>query len=129
MDFKYENNFQVGDFGLFRIKCNILVFGGVRGIFLWMVLEFLNGSSIWVLEKVREKFYILLENKIYVILCEQVDVFLYGICLWEILIGEEFYVDMYCGVIIGKFNLVLFFILFFVYLFFFLKGGIVKNMF
>uniref|UniRef100_A0A7N1A2F3 Protein kinase domain-containing protein n=1 Tax=Kalanchoe fedtschenkoi TaxID=63787 RepID=A0A7N1A2F3_KALFE len=72
---------KVGDFGLSRIKRNTLVSGGVRGTLPWMAPELLNGSS----SKVSEK----------------VDVFSFGIALWEILTGEEPYSDMHCGAIIG----------------------------
>lgn len=72
---------KVGDFGLSRIKRNTLVSGGVRGTLPWMAPELLNGSSNGVSEKV--------------------DVFSFGISLWEILTGEEPYADMHCGAIIG----------------------------
>jgi len=72
---------KVGDFGLSRIKCNTLVSGGVRGTLPWMAPELLNGSSSRVSEKV--------------------DVFSFGIVLWEILTGEEPYANMHCGAIIG----------------------------
>ncbi|XP_052207071.1 uncharacterized protein LOC127811349 isoform X1 [Diospyros lotus] len=72
---------KVGDFGLSRIKRNTLVSGGVRGTLPWMAPELLNGSSIRVSEKV--------------------DVFSFGITMWEILTGEEPYEDMHCGAIIG----------------------------
>ncbi|XWS47096.1 hypothetical protein CRYUN_Cryun14cG0124200 [Craigia yunnanensis] len=72
---------KVGDFGLSRIKCNTLVSGGVRGTLPWMAPELLNGSSSRVSEKV--------------------DVFSFGISMWEILTGEEPYADMHCGAIIG----------------------------
>lgn len=72
---------KVGDFGLSRIKCNTLVSGGVRGTLPWMAPELLNGSSIRVSEKV--------------------DVFSFGISMWEILTGEEPYANMHCGAIIG----------------------------
>ncbi|XWS35097.1 hypothetical protein CRYUN_Cryun21dG0096900 [Craigia yunnanensis] len=72
---------KVGDFGLSRIKRNTLVSGGVRGTLPWMAPELLNGSSIRVSEKV--------------------DVFSFGIALWEILTGEEPYASMHCGAIIG----------------------------
>ncbi|GJV50899.1 probable serine/threonine-protein kinase roco5 isoform X1 [Tanacetum coccineum] len=32
---------------------------------------------------------------------EKVDVFSFGITMWEILTGEELYVNMHCGAIIG----------------------------
>uniref|UniRef100_A0A2N9ELH7 Protein kinase domain-containing protein n=1 Tax=Fagus sylvatica TaxID=28930 RepID=A0A2N9ELH7_FAGSY len=68
---------KVGDFGLSKIKRNTLVSGGVRGTLPWMAPELLNGSS----------------NK--------VDVFSFGIVLWEILTGEEPYANMHYGAIIG----------------------------
>ncbi|XP_004292384.1 PREDICTED: uncharacterized protein LOC101312898 [Fragaria vesca subsp. vesca] len=72
---------KVGDFGLSRIKRNTLVSGGVRGTLPWMAPELLNGSSSRVSEKV--------------------DVFSFGISMWEILTGEEPYANMHCGAIIG----------------------------
>lgn len=72
---------KVGDFGLSRIKRNTLVSGGVRGTLPWMAPELLNGSSTRVSEKV--------------------DVFSFGIVMWEIVTGEEPYADMHCGAIIG----------------------------
>ncbi|GMI76177.1 hypothetical protein HRI_001287000 [Hibiscus trionum] len=72
---------KIGDFGLSRIKHNTLVSGGVRGTLPWMAPELLNGSSTKVSEKV--------------------DVFSFGISMWEILTGEEPYADMHCGAIIG----------------------------
>ncbi|KAL1565185.1 mitogen-activated protein kinase kinase kinase [Salvia divinorum] len=68
---------KVGDFGLSRIKHNTLVSGGVRGTLPWMAPELLNGST------------------------NRVDVFSFGIVLWEILTGEEPYANMHCGAIIG----------------------------
>lgn len=44
--------YQVGDFGLSKIKRNTLVSGGVRGTLPWMAPELLNGSSNKVSEKV-----------------------------------------------------------------------------
>ncbi|KAK8957054.1 Serine/threonine-protein kinase EDR1 [Platanthera zijinensis] len=72
---------KVGDFGLSRIKRNTLVSGGVRGTLPWMAPELLNGCSTRVSEKV--------------------DVFSFGIVMWEIVTGEEPYADMHCGAIIG----------------------------
>ncbi|CAN8287486.1 unnamed protein product [Cochlearia groenlandica] len=72
---------KVGDFGLSKIKRNTLVTGGVRGTLPWMAPELLSGSS----SKVSEK----------------VDVFSFGIVLWEILTGEEPYANMHYGAIIG----------------------------
>ncbi|KAI3881546.1 hypothetical protein MKX03_035624 [Papaver bracteatum] len=72
---------KVGDFGLSKIKRNTLVTGGVRGTLPWMAPELLNGSS----SKVSEK----------------VDIFSFGIVLWEILTGEEPYANMHYGAIIG----------------------------
>ncbi|XP_031120779.1 uncharacterized protein LOC116024023 [Ipomoea triloba] len=72
---------KVGDFGLSRIKRNTLVSGGVRGTLPWMAPELLNGNTNMVSEKV--------------------DVFSFGITMWEILTGEEPYANMHCGAIIG----------------------------
>ncbi|KAF4350017.1 hypothetical protein F8388_017595 [Cannabis sativa] len=72
---------KVGDFGLSKIKRNTLVSGGVRGTLPWMAPELLNGSS----------------NKV----SEKVDVFSFGIVLWEILTSEEPYANMHYGAIIG----------------------------
>ncbi|GFZ20157.1 kinase superfamily with octicosapeptide/Phox/Bem1p domain-containing protein [Actinidia rufa] len=76
---------KVGDFGLSRIKRNTLVSGGVRGTLPWMAPELLNGSSNGSNSRVSEK----------------VDVFSFGITMWEILTGEEPYANMHCGAIIG----------------------------
>ncbi|KAF2285629.1 hypothetical protein GH714_006055 [Hevea brasiliensis] len=72
---------KVGDFGLSRIKHNTLVSGGVRGTLPWMAPELLDGSSNRVSEKV--------------------DVYSFGIAMWEILTCEEPYANMHCGAIIG----------------------------
>ncbi|XP_075506539.1 RAF-like serine/threonine-protein kinase 20 isoform X2 [Primulina tabacum] len=72
---------KVGDFGLSKMKRNTLVSGGVRGTLPWMAPELLNGGS----------------NKV----SEKVDVFSFGIVLWEILTGEEPYANMHYGAIIG----------------------------
>ncbi|OIW21118.1 hypothetical protein TanjilG_29774 [Lupinus angustifolius] len=72
---------KVADFGLSKIKRNTLVSGGVRGTLPWMAPELLNGGS----------------NKV----SEKVDVFSFGIVLWEILTGEEPYANMHYGAIIG----------------------------
>ncbi|KAK1397775.1 putative serine/threonine-protein kinase mkcB [Heracleum sosnowskyi] len=72
---------KVADFGLSKIKRNTLVSGGVRGTLPWMAPELLNGSS----------------NKV----SEKVDVFSFGIVLWEIFTGEEPYANMHYGAIIG----------------------------
>jgi len=71
----------VGDFGLSKIKHQTLVSGGVRGTLPWMAPELLNGSS----------------NKV----SEKVDVFSFGIVMWELLTGDEPYADMHYGAIIG----------------------------
>ncbi|KAD1859316.1 hypothetical protein E3N88_34911 [Mikania micrantha] len=68
---------KVGDFGLSKIKRNTLVSGGVRGTLPWMAPELLNGGS------------------------KKVDVFSFGIVLWEILTREEPYANMHYGAIIG----------------------------
>ncbi|KAM3714247.1 hypothetical protein ACB098_01G320100 [Castanea mollissima] len=72
---------KVGDLGLSKVKCQTLISGGVRGTLPWMAPELLNGSSSLVSEKV--------------------DVFSFGIVLWELLTGEEPYADLHYGAIIG----------------------------
>ncbi|KAL2454748.1 Protein kinase superfamily protein with octicosapeptide/Phox/Bem1p domain [Abeliophyllum distichum] len=72
---------KVGDLGLSKVKCQTLISGGVRGTLPWMAPELLNGSSSLVSEKV--------------------DVFSYGIVMWELLTGEEPYTDLHYGAIIG----------------------------
>ncbi|XP_010942161.1 RAF-like serine/threonine-protein kinase PRAF isoform X1 [Elaeis guineensis] len=72
---------KVGDLGLSKVKCHTLISGGVRGTLPWMAPELLNGSSSRVSEKV--------------------DVFSFGIVMWELLTGEEPYADLHYGVIIG----------------------------
>ncbi|CAN6164864.1 unnamed protein product [Urochloa humidicola] len=72
---------KVGDLGLSKVKCQTLISGGVRGTLPWMAPELLNGSSSLVSEKV--------------------DVFSYGIVMWELLTGEEPYAELHYGAIIG----------------------------
>ncbi|PON67148.1 Mitogen-activated protein kinase kinase kinase [Parasponia andersonii] len=72
---------KVGDLGLSKVKCHTLISGGVRGTLPWMAPELLNGSSSLVSEKV--------------------DVFSFGIVMWELLTGEEPYADLHYGTIIG----------------------------
>lgn len=72
---------KVGDLGLSKIKHKTLVSGGVRGTLPWMAPELLNGSTSMVSEKV--------------------DVFSFGIVMWELLTGEEPYANMHYGAIIG----------------------------
>ncbi|KAJ6841828.1 uncharacterized protein M6B38_305055 [Iris pallida] len=72
---------KVADFGLSKVKRNTLVSGGVRGTLPWMAPELLNGNS----------------NKV----SEKVDVFSFGIVMWEILTGDEPYGNMHYGAIIG----------------------------
>uniref|UniRef100_M8BD21 Serine/threonine-protein kinase CTR1 n=1 Tax=Aegilops tauschii TaxID=37682 RepID=M8BD21_AEGTA len=76
---------KVGDLGLSKVKCQTLISGGVRGTLPWMAPELLNGSSSLVSEKV--------------------DVFSFGIVLWELLTGEEPYADLHYGVIIGGYTI------------------------
>ncbi|PNX95626.1 dual specificity protein kinase pyk2 [Trifolium pratense] len=72
---------MVGDLGLSKVKCQTLISGGVRGTLPWMAPELLNGSSSLVSEKV--------------------DVFSFGIVMWELLTGNEPYADLHYGAIIG----------------------------
>ncbi|TYH65534.1 hypothetical protein ES332_D06G062700v1 [Gossypium tomentosum] len=72
---------KVGDLGLSKVKCQTLISGGVRGTLPWMAPELLNGSNSLVSEKV--------------------DVFSFGIVMWELLTREEPYADLHYGAIIG----------------------------
>ncbi|KAJ7544304.1 hypothetical protein O6H91_09G073300 [Diphasiastrum complanatum] len=72
---------KVGDLGLSKIKRQTMVSGGVRGTLPWMAPELLNGRSSLVSEKV--------------------DVFSFGIVMWELLTGEEPYAELHYGAIIG----------------------------
>ncbi|XP_020090154.1 uncharacterized protein LOC109711492 [Ananas comosus] len=72
---------KVGDLGLSKVKRQTLISGGVRGTLPWMAPELLNGSSSLVSEKV--------------------DVYSFGIVMWELLTGDEPYADLHYGAIIG----------------------------
>eukprot|EP00897_Mesotaenium_endlicherianum_P000306 jgi/Mesen1/10276/ME000789S09554 len=64
-----------------KVKHRTMVSGGVRGTLPWMAPELLDGRSQQVTEKV--------------------DVFSFGICMWELLTGEEPYATMHYGLIIS----------------------------
>ncbi|KAL8149701.1 uncharacterized protein LOC141708884 [Apium graveolens] len=64
---------KIGDLGLSKIKQKTLVSGGVRGTIPWMAPELLSGKSL---------------------VTEKVDVFSFGIVMWELLTGEEPYSSM-----------------------------------
>ncbi|CAH9096059.1 unnamed protein product [Cuscuta epithymum] len=72
---------KIGDLGLSKVKQQTLVSGGVRGTLPWMAPELLSGKSNMVTEKI--------------------DVYSFGIVMWELLTGEEPYADMHCASIIG----------------------------
>ncbi|XP_024025619.1 uncharacterized protein LOC21405688 isoform X1 [Morus notabilis] len=72
---------KIGDLGLSKVKQHTLVSGGVRGTLPWMAPELLSGKSNMVTEKI--------------------DVYSFGIVMWEVLTGEEPYADMHCASIIG----------------------------
>lgn len=72
---------KIGDLGLSKVKQKTLVSGGVRGTLPWMAPELLSGKSKMVTEKV--------------------DVYSFGIVMWELLTGEDPYTDMHCASIIG----------------------------
>ncbi|PHT42211.1 hypothetical protein CQW23_16236 [Capsicum baccatum] len=71
---------KIGDLGLSKVKQHTLVSGGVRGTLPWMAPELLSGKT-----KVTEK----------------IDVYSFGIVMWELLTGDEPYSDMHCASIIG----------------------------
>ncbi|KAL3841026.1 hypothetical protein ACJIZ3_025617 [Penstemon smallii] len=72
---------KIGDLGLSKVKQHTLVSGGVRGTLPWMAPELLSGKSHMVSEKI--------------------DVYSFGIVMWELLTGDEPYADMHCASIIG----------------------------
>ncbi|CAB4292929.1 unnamed protein product [Prunus armeniaca] len=72
---------KIGDLGLSKVKQHTLVSGGVRGTLPWMAPELLSGKSNMVTEKI--------------------DVYSFGIVMWELLTGDEPYTDMHCASIIG----------------------------
>ncbi|KAM7252701.1 hypothetical protein ACFE04_008210 [Oxalis oulophora] len=72
---------KIGDLGLSKVKQHTMVSGGVRGTLPWMAPELLSGKTSMVTEKI--------------------DVYSFGIVMWELLTGEEPYADMHCASIIG----------------------------
>ncbi|KAL6226394.1 hypothetical protein ACLB2K_000356 [Fragaria x ananassa] len=74
---------KIGDLGLSKIKQRTLVSGGVRGTVPWMAPELLNSNS---------------KNNL---VTEKVDVYSFGIVMWELLTGEEPYANLRSVEIIG----------------------------
>ncbi|CAL5061633.1 unnamed protein product [Urochloa decumbens] len=72
---------KVADFGLSKVKQTTMVSGGMRGTLPWMAPEMLEMSSNMVSTKV--------------------DVYSFGIIMWEILTGLEPYAGMHHGGVIG----------------------------
>ncbi|XP_039024261.1 uncharacterized protein LOC120157071 [Hibiscus syriacus] len=72
---------KIGDLGLSKVRQHTLVSGGVRGTLPWMAPELLSGKSDMVSEKI--------------------DIYSFGIVMWELLTGEEPYADIHCASIIG----------------------------
>ncbi|XP_021275692.1 uncharacterized protein LOC110410367 [Herrania umbratica] len=72
---------KIGDLGLSKIKQKTLISGGVRGTIPWMAPELLNTKNNLVTEKV--------------------DVYSFGIVMWELLTGEEPYADLHSEEIIA----------------------------
>ncbi|XP_052183976.1 uncharacterized protein LOC127796001 [Diospyros lotus] len=62
---------KIGDFGLSKIKQRTMVSGGLRGTIPWMAPELFDSDKNMVTEKV--------------------DVYSFGIVMWELLTGEEPY--------------------------------------
>ncbi|KAK1313753.1 Serine/threonine-protein kinase CTR1 [Acorus calamus] len=65
---------KIGDLGLSKVKQRTLISGGIRGTIPWMAPELLTGKSDMVTEKV--------------------DIYSFGIVMWELLTGEEPYGNM-----------------------------------
>ncbi|KAG2638373.1 hypothetical protein PVAP13_2NG588100 [Panicum virgatum] len=72
---------KVADFGLSKVKQTTMVSGGMRGTLPWMAPEMLEMSSNMVSTKV--------------------DVYSFGIIMWEILTGQEPYAGTHHGGVIG----------------------------
>ncbi|KDP32366.1 hypothetical protein JCGZ_13291 [Jatropha curcas] len=72
---------KIGDLGLSKIKQRTLVSGGVRGTIPWMAPELLNCKNNMVTEKI--------------------DVYSFGIVMWEVLTGEEPYANLHSEEIIA----------------------------
>ncbi|GKB80251.1 serine/threonine-protein kinase EDR1, partial [Tanacetum coccineum] len=72
---------KIGDLGLSRVKQQILVCDGVQGALPWIAPKLLNRK-----QKVNEK----------------VDVYSFGIVMWELLTGKEPYSAIRPETIIGK---------------------------
>lgn len=70
---------KVCDLGLSKVKCRTFVSGGVRGTLPWMAPELMDGTRV----------------------CEKVDVYSFGIVMWELLTGKEPYSDLHYGMILG----------------------------
>ncbi|KAH0455032.1 hypothetical protein IEQ34_016956 [Dendrobium chrysotoxum] len=72
---------KVGDFGLSKVKCSTLISSGnPQGTIPWMAPELFNGRRDLISEKV--------------------DVFSFGIVMWELLMGQEPYANIPDEVII-----------------------------
>ncbi|KAH0454840.1 hypothetical protein IEQ34_016764 [Dendrobium chrysotoxum] len=72
---------KVGDFGLSKVKCSTLISSGCpQGTIPWMAPELFNGRRDLISEKV--------------------DVFSFGIVMWELLMGQEPYANIPDEVII-----------------------------
>ncbi|XP_022854000.1 mitogen-activated protein kinase kinase kinase dlk-1-like [Olea europaea var. sylvestris] len=72
---------KIGDLSLSKVKQQTLVSGGVRRTLPWMAPELLSEKSNMVIEKI--------------------DVYSFGIVMWELLTGNEPYLNIHCASIIG----------------------------
>lgn len=102
--------------------------GGVRGTLPWMAPELLSGKSNMVTEKVMmaqfhynnhpptttkkkkrkdqliiegDKIIAITDRDVSFVFLWQIDVYSFGIVMWELLTGDEPYTDMHCASIIG----------------------------
>ncbi|GMH08167.1 hypothetical protein Nepgr_010007 [Nepenthes gracilis] len=72
---------KIGDLGLSKVRCTALISASFRGTYPWMAPELLNSTTSLVSEKV--------------------DVFSFGMVMWELVSGEQPHADLDYDAIIG----------------------------